>query len=132
MATEYTPELIKNLKPHEVFVFGTNQLASHDGGAAWYAKQAFGAVDGIGAIGLVGQCYGIITTSFNKEPITIQFIRHQVKVLYGFASIRSDLKFYVTKIGCGIAGFDIKEIAYMFNILRSLQPANIILPIEFN
>lgn len=37
--------------------------------------------------------------------------------------------FYVTKIGCGIAGFEIGEIAPLFK--GALEVENIILPKEF-
>jgi hypothetical protein len=129
---KYTPEIITTLLPNEVFVFGTNQFANHAGGAAKIAKEKFGAIDGSGAIGLVGQCYGIITTSFNEVPISLGFIYQQLQVLYEFAKTRPDLIFYVTKIGIGIAGFTITEIASLFKSLEPSRTTNIILPIEFN
>lgn len=128
----YTPEIIEKLKPNEVLVYGSNQYARHDGGAARIANERFGAQYENGAIGLVGQSYGIITTSFNDTPVTISFIKDQVKVLYGFAWLRPDLTFFVTKIGTGIAGFSIEKIADIFETFRLQQPNNIILPIEFS
>ena len=46
-----------------------------------------------------------------------------------FAKTRSDLKFYVTQIGCGIAGFKVEEIAPLF--LTAIEVENIILPKVF-
>lgn len=123
-----TPEIITHLKENEVFVFGSNQYGRHGAGAAKIAREMFGAVNGC-PIGLIGQSYGIITTSFNKVDISIENIASQVKTLYFFAETRPDLTFYVTKIGCGLAGFNIDEIAPIFKGLK--KPKNIILPIEF-
>jgi hypothetical protein len=39
------------------------------------------------------------------------------------------LRFYVTKIGCGIAGFEEKEIAPLF--AEAIDVENILLPREF-
>ena len=127
---EYTPEIITHLAPNEIFVFGTNQYAKHGGGAAVIASREFGAKYGESPIGLVGNTYGIITTSFNDVPVSIEFIRSQIETLYYFALLRPDLKFYVTKIGTGIAGFSIDEIKSVFRL--TFKPNNIILPIEFS
>ena len=44
---DFTPELISELRPDEVFVFGSNLEGMHGGGAAWVAFQKFGAVSAI-------------------------------------------------------------------------------------
>jgi hypothetical protein len=128
---KYTPEIINHLEGNEIFVFGTNQFSSHLGGAAKIAAEKFGALNGIAPMGLCQQSYGIITTSFTDTIVTLDFIKMQVGVLYGFAVLRPELTFYVTKIGTGIAGFSIEEIAGIFQDLASLKPHNIILPKEF-
>ncbi len=127
----YTPEQIKSLGPNEVFVFGTNQFGQHAGGAAMVAHELFGAVNGI-PMGLSGQSYGIITTSFNDVPVLLEAIRTQVNALYHFATLRPELTLYVTKIGTGIAGFTIEEIRQVFHSADCPKPNNIILPIEFS
>jgi hypothetical protein len=127
----YTPEIITELNENEVFVFGTNQYGRHGAGAAKIAVEKFGASYNV-PIGLKGQSYGIITTSFNRTPVSIYFIREQVTCLYRFAALRPDLKFYVTKIGCGLAGFSVDEMAEVFFMLVSIKPSNIILPAEFS
>lgn len=127
---QYTPEIITELSTNQVFVFGTNQYAKHGGGAALIAARNFGATYGESPIGLVGQTYGIVTTSFNDVPVSIEFIRSQIEVLYCFALLRPDLIFLVTKIGTGIAGFSIEEIKGAFRM--PFKPKNIILPIEFS
>ena len=129
---EYTPETITELQPNDIFVFGTNQFAAHEGGAARIARERFGALLGIGPMGLIDESYGIITTSFNEIPVEIEFIDDQVKCLYAFARLRPDLKFLVTKIGTGIAGFKMEDIASIFIRLEKERPANIVLPKEFH
>ena len=126
-----TPEIITELKPNEVFVYGSNQFARHGGGGARIANERFGAVYENGPMGLVGQSYGIITTSFNDQKITKEVIYFQVIMLYNFAKLRPELTFYVTKIGTGIAGFSIDEMAELFRSLQIFKPNNIVLPKEF-
>lgn len=128
----YTPEIITQLQPNEIFVFGTNQYSRHGGGAALIAAEKFGALNGIAPHGLCGNSYGIITTSFNEVPVTIGFVSMQVELLYQFARVRPDLTFYVTKIGTGIAGFSMEEIANVFRMLDDFRPHNIVLPKEFS
>lgn len=120
---EYTPERITELKPNEIFVFGSNLAGAHGGGAARLAYNRFGAVWGQG-VGLQGQSYAIPTMQGGVEtimPYVDEFIR--------FAMTRPDLKFYVTQIGCGIAGFKVEEIAPLF--AQAYYADNIILPEDF-
>lgn len=128
---QFTPEQFTPSLPTDVLVYGTNQFAQHNGGAARFALN-HGAIYGNCPMGLCGNTYGIITTSFNDEPITIGFIREQVDVLYKFAKIRPDLTFYVTKIGTGIAGWSMQMISELFIDREYTRPSNIILPKEFN
>lgn len=127
---KYTPENITELKPNEIMVYGSNQYGQHNGGAAKAALE-FGAVYGDCPMGLCGNTYGIITTSFNEEQINIGFLRTQFDMLYKFASVRPDLTFYLTKVGTGIAGWGIETIASMVKDREHFRPENIILPIEF-
>jgi len=120
---DYTPERITELKPNEIFVFGSNLAGAHGGGAARLAYNRFGAIMGQG-VGLQGQSYAIPTMQGGVEtikPYVDEFIR--------FAATRQDLTFLVTQIGCGIAGFTAMEIAPLFK--DALDVENIILPKEF-
>ena len=119
----FTPERIKELAPNEVFVFGSNLGGFHGGGAARAAMNLFGAVWGQG-VGLQGQSYAIPTMQGGVEtirPYVDEFIR--------FAGSRPDLYFYVTRIGCGIAGFRDEDMAPLFK--EALPLANIALPKTF-
>jgi len=120
---EYTPERITDLNPNEIFVFGSNLEGVHGGGAARLAYDRFGAIWGQG-VGLQGQSYAIPTMQGGVETI-----RPYVDEFVRFAKTRPDLKFYVTQIGCGIAGFRVEEIAPLFHTAINVE--NIILPKEF-
>lgn len=118
----YTPNKITELKPNEVFVFGSNLEGMHGGGAALTAYKKFGAIWGRGN-GIQGQSYGIPTMHGgikDIEPYVAEFIQ--------YAKNHSDKKFLVTLIGCGIAGFTPSEIAPLFK--DALNVENIILPKE--
>lgn len=120
---KFTPERISELKADEVFVFGSNLEGMHGGGAAWVAFQHFGAVMGCG-VGLRGQSYAIPTMQGGVETI-----KPYVDEFVSFASAHPEQFFYVTRIGCGIAGFNEKEIAPLFANAIGLE--NVCLPEGF-
>ena len=120
---EYTPDFITRLNPGEIFVFGSNLAGMHGGGAARVALDRFGAVPGQG-VGLQGQSYAIPTMQGGVDTI-----RPYVDGFIEFARSHPGLKFYVTRIGCGIAGFDDSEIAPLFADARGLK--NVVLPKTF-
>ncbi len=119
-ARRTTPDYITELAPNEVFVFGSNLRGTHGGGAAWLAYKKFGAIMGQG-VGLQGQSYGIPTMQGGVETI-----RPYVDDFIAFAKTRPDLTFLVTRIGCGIAGFQEREIAPLFEKAHDVE--NIVLP----
>jgi hypothetical protein len=120
---DYTPERITDLKADEIFVFGSNLAGMHGGGAAYVAFQKFGAVMGCG-VGLRGQSYAIPTMQGGVETIM-----PYVDEFISFAKSHPDLFFYVTRIGCGIAGFRDKDIAPLFKDATGVE--NICLPKSF-
>lgn len=123
MSREYTPERIAELGEDEVFVFGSNLEGMHGGGAARTAYQRFGAVWGEG-VGHHGQSYAIPTMHGGVEQI-----RPYVDEFVEYARANEHLRFLVTRIGCGIAGFRDEQIAPLFS--EALNCSNIILPREF-
>lgn len=120
---DYTPERITELRENEIFVFGSNLAGAHGGGAALLAYRKFGAVWGQG-VGLQGQSYGIPTMHGGVETI-----RPYVDEFIAFAKQHPELTFLVTKIGCGIAGFTVAEIAPLF--ASALDVENVLLPQDF-
>ena len=127
-----TPTQISELKPNEVFVFGSNLDGDHAGGAARFAVVKFGAKMGQNE-GLQGQSYAIPTLSHpggvDEHKLPLTEIEKYVKRFIEFAAEHAELFFYVTPIGCGIAGFTEDEIAPMFK--SCLQMSNVALPQTF-
>ena len=115
-----TPEFISELKPGEIFVFGSNLRGMHGGGAAYAAYRKFGAIMGQG-VGLQGQSYAIPTMQGGVETI-----RPYVDECIAFAKAHPELTFLVTRIGCGIAGFTDDEISPLFEKAHNVD--NIVLP----
>lgn len=112
----------------KIFVFGSNTQGIHGAGAALIAKQKFGAIQGV-PMGLQGNSYGIITKDLNLgiRSVKLNFIMNQLYILYAFSHHRQDLTFYVTRIGCGHAGFTENEIGSQFKFLKEYMPSNIII-----
>lgn len=96
-----------------IFVFGSNLLGIHGGGAAWYAKNKLGAVMGV-AEGLTGDTYALPTCYRPGEPVTLEELRVYVDNFLNFASDNDDLQFFVSAVGCGIAGFNEDDVAPLF------------------
>lgn len=123
MERRFTPDFIRELKPNEVFVFGSNLKGYHGGGAARVAMNKFGAEWGNG-VGLQGQSYAIPTMQGGVETI-----QPYVDEFIAFAKQHTQLTFFVTRIGCGIAGFRDEDIAPLF--VEAIDIENIILPKSF-
>lgn len=119
---KYTPENITSLGPDEMFVFGSNALGAHNGGAARTARLLFGAKTGVGE-GPQGQSYAIPTMG------TFDQLRAAVKRFTDLAREWDQTTFLVTKIGCGIAGYTPEQIAPLFAEAYKLY--NVRLPREF-
>ena len=128
MINRITPENIEKLSSNQIFVFGSNELGKHGKGAAKFALELCGAKYGIG-YGLQGQSFAIPTKSTPYKTLSISKIKNYVKDFIAFAATHPELTFLVSKIGCGLAGFDVKEIAPLFKSAISIR--NIHLPAEF-
>ncbi len=120
---EYTPENITELGPDDIFVFGSNLAGRHCGGAARTALSRFGAIMGQGE-GPQGRSYAIPTMQGGVETI-----KPYVDRFIDLAREWDQNTFYVTRIGCGIAGFTDEEIAPLFDEAYDLY--NVRLPRSF-
>ena len=123
MEKRISPNFINELKDKEIFVFGSNLEGMHGGGAANIAHNKFGAIWGQG-VGLQGQSYGIPTMHGG-----VDVIKPYVDEFINFAKSHPELKFLVTRIGCGIAGFSDEEMAPLFK--DAIEIENIYLPKNF-
>ena len=96
-----------------VFCFGANEAGRHGAGAALFAKLHRGAIYGQGE-GLQGNAYGIPTKDRRIRTLPLDAIAPYVDRFLAFARSRPDLTFEVTRIGCGLAGYQDHQIAPLF------------------
>lgn len=113
-----TPENITKLEYNEIMVFGSNLEGHHDGGAAKIALEKFGAIYGKG-VGRQGQSYAIPTMDglLQIKMYALDFME--------YARTHPNLTFYLTRVGCGIAGHSDEEIAPLF---RTFELKNLVKP----
>lgn len=113
---------IDHLEEKEIFVFGSNASGYHGGGAAAYAMRKYGAIWGQGE-GLQGQSYAIPTMEGIAE------MSEAIRRFTSFAAEHPELRFLVTRVGCGIAGYSVRQIAPLFKECVPLE--NVALPSDF-
>lgn len=123
----FTPDYIDTLLPKQIFVFGSNALGYHTGGASGTARKKFGAIWGQ-AEGLQGQCYAI-PVDYGKHVRKDNEVKAAVDRFIAFAKANPDLFFLVTRVGCGIAGYHDEEMAQFF--VDALELQNVSLPKSF-
>lgn len=124
-----TPNWITVLEKDEIFVFGSNLKGLHAGGAARLAMNRWGAVTEV-AEGFRGQTYAIPTLEGpGGGKLPLPEIKEYVDRFIQFASAHPEMKFLVTEIGCGIAGFSAEEIGPLFSAAKKIE--NIWLPGRF-
>lgn len=109
-----------------VFVFGSNLAGRHGKGAALAAVKKYGAIYGCG-VGIQGNSYAIPTKNEYLKTLSLQEIEKYVVDFLSFARYHKTMKFRLTPIGCGLAGYSPQHIAPMFNG----APKNVIIPEEF-
>lgn len=118
------PDELFDITRDNVFVFGSNLAGRHGAGAAKTALK-YGAKMGVG----VSQCgctYAIPTKDKSLTTLPLEEIRHYVDK-FKVAAEHSSLTFYLTEVGCGLAGYSAKDIAPMFKG----SPVNCIFPIAW-
>ena len=126
---KFTPDYIDSLKPDQIFVFGSNLIGYHSGGASMMAMQRFGAVWGQ-AEGPQGQCYAI-PVDIRGEAIdnVSTYMKRHIEKFFSYAKSHKDQNFLVLKVGCGAAGFDEEFMAPFFK--EALEMDNVSLPKSF-
>ena len=96
-----------------IFVFGSNLAGRHGKGAALHARKHFGAIYGKG-IGRQGQSYAIPTKDINLQTLPLTAVAGYINDFINYAINNPDLKFEVTRVGCGLAGYTDQQIAPLF------------------
>lgn len=94
------------------FVFGSNLKGVHGAGAAKVAL-GFGARFGT-STGFSGWSYGIPTKNRNIETMHLDQIKPFIRKFIQDAKMNPGYNFFVTRIGCGLAGYTDEEIAPLF------------------
>ncbi len=98
----------------QVFVFGSNLAGFHGGGAALHAAEQWGSVPGEG-VGRTGNAYAIPTMDGEFRQLPLARIAPHVAVFIDYARSHPNTEFLLTRIGCGIAGYDWeRDIAPLF------------------
>jgi hypothetical protein len=96
-----------------IFVFGSNLSGIHGAGAARVALDHYGAKMGRG-VGLQGQSFAIPTKDEDIQTMMLSSIALFVDYFLQYASEHLDVQFFVTRIGCGLAGYTDDQIAPLF------------------
>lgn len=109
-----------------IWVFGSNLAGRHGAGAAEVARLQFGAEYGVGH-GPTGRAYGIPTKSGNLKVLSYQQIQKSVEEFLSYARSHPEMRFFVTRIGCELAGFKDAQIGPLF----AKAPLNCSLPKEW-
>ena len=128
MNNKITPENIQELKENQIFVFGSNESGQHGAGAAKLALDKFGAIFSIGT-GLMGNSYALPTKDNYIKPLSINKIKLYIDQLYATVYNFTNLEFFITEIGCGLAEYTPNDIAPLFKNFVNLS--NCYLPQKF-
>jgi hypothetical protein len=111
----------------EIYVFGSNLRGFHGKGSAAYAVNHYKAIMGVG-VGIQGDAYAIPTKGHTLDIVLdLDTIKLYVDDFLLYAKRHPELKFIISKIGCGYAGYTPQQIAPLF---RNDLP-NVILNSEF-
>lgn len=101
------------MKTTSIFVFGSNLAGRHGKGAALFARQNHGAIYRQ-AYGLQGQSFAIPTKDIRLKTLPLWVIKKYVNDFIAFANKHPEYTFNLTRIGCGLAGYQDSDIAPMF------------------
>ncbi len=110
----------------EIFVFGSNLAGRHGAGAALHARKHHGALYGYGH-GRMGSAYAIPTKDEQIRTLPLESIRRYVAIFIAYATSHPELRFQVTAVGTGLAGYKHEDIAPFFRN----APENCSLPPEW-
>lgn len=96
----------------EIFVFGSNEAGRHGKGAVLHAMK-LGAVPGV-SFGRRGKTFAIPTKDKHLKTLKLEQIQTYAFWFLSYARQNPNLKFFLTRVGCGLAGYTDKEIAPFF------------------
>lgn len=132
MIYRITPEELKrkDIGEDDIFVFGSNEKGIHGAGAALFAFQELGFPKGLG-FGMRDNdsAFALPTKDWEIKTLPLESINFYISRFIEYAKLCWGLKFYVTQIGCGLAGYKPYQIAPMFRNAINLE--NVYLPLCF-
>lgn len=114
--TEYLYHQDGTLPPKNsdyIFVFGSNLSGIHGASAALIAKNIYGAIQ-FNGIGKQGNSYAIPTKDKNIRTLPLDAIQKYVEQFKEYTLANPDKKFWITRVGCGLAGFKNSNISPFF------------------
>lgn len=124
---------IKKLTSDQIFVFGSNTEGKHGKGAALWAKENAGAINGK-ASGPQGRSYAIVTKNLKKKihpSILKGDIVQSIAKLYGYALLKKNKNFLIGYSNRpNLNGYTPKQMAGMFASVSPI-PKNIIFEQSF-
>lgn len=118
-----TPDNITELKPNQIFIFGSNLLWQHWWWAARLAYEKFWAKMWVGEW-LTWQCYAFPTLDENYNRLNWFCLEISVLLLFECCKENSSKQFLLTKVWCWIAWFKEEDIKKIFRG----SPKNLIKP----
>ena len=104
---------MKEYKEGDIFVFGSNLAGRHGAGAARFAKIHFGARQGIGE-GRTGMAYALPTKDEFLKTLPLEKIQLHIGRFIAYVERNPHEHFFVTKVGCGLAGYNEEQILPLF------------------
>jgi len=120
--------IVDSMPPNHYFVFGSNEGGRHGKGAAKTAMR-FGAKYGQ-SFGEQGATFAIPTVNASiSNKLKVEKIKKYVDKFIQHAKENPTKIYYVTPIGCGLAGHQPKDIAPLFKECIDLK--NVCLPSVF-
>jgi hypothetical protein len=119
-------KIMKNINQlHDaIWVFGSNLAGRHGKGFAKLCLNHHGAKMGVGE-GFQGNSYALPTKDEKIQTLSLERVQNSVFLFLKTAEQYGDKTFYVTRIGCGLAGYQDSEI---LNLFPEQLPDNVILP----
>lgn len=131
---------IVGIENKDVFCFGSNLSGINGAGAALHARMYHGAKTGVGfgymqetayssaqkAQVLTAHCFAIPTKDFSIQTLPLESIELYVAAFLNFAEANPTLRFKMTQIGCGLAGYEAADIAPMFAAYEASGNSNIV------
>lgn len=111
---------------NNIFCFGSNLVGRHGAGAAKFAVEFCGAQYG-NPFGLQGNSFAIPTKDENIRTLPLSLIEQHIRQFLHFTHQNPQLAFYITRIGCGLAGYKDIQLAPLFVD----APPNCILPTKW-